>query len=568
MKNRIILFSVLIVLCNVSLYSQTNTDEDLGVQEVQITKSFIPEIPSATKLNNSPTLSDTIKTNKRVSYFPIDKRFNTNLQLNPIKAAKIKGEPISKLYSTYIYGGVGNMSIPTSRLYYSSDRDKKTTYALSLGYVQSYADIKSPFDENQKVSAAFRETDFELFAKTDLDVGILNAYLNREGRIHQLYGYNPTIFNLEESLLTNQQYWGYTTFSVSLKSKPSENGKPSYFTRLYAYDLNEGTENFFSWLLDLKQSIGLNDYSLRLGVDYDLNNYSEQYVFNDSLAKKLILTFSPTFSKELYGGYLNAGFELQSYDGRDSTDVTISVYPLIKYDYHFSKPYQKAFAGVRGGLQQNNYFTLSKKNPYILNALTNDGGSLELINSKAIYDVFIGMETILSKDIMWYSELSYSRILDMSFFELDMNSIYQNKFKVVYDDVNHLKYFGKLSWKISQKANADIELEYNKYELDSMNSYSYKPSFLSKLKVDYNIGDKIIPELEVFTAFNRSVASGVSSSVVALDDIIDFNVSLEYRYNSIFSAYFKGQNLIGNYHIWQNYPVLGPQVFFGLSFKL
>ena len=567
MKNKIILLGVLIVFCNTSVYSQINNNDDLGVQEVQITKSYIPEIPSATKINLSPTLTDTIKTSKRVSYFPIDKRFKINIKLNPIKAAKIKGEPISKLYNTYIYGGVGNMSMPNSRIYFSSDRDKKTTYALSLGYKESYANIKSSFDENQKVSSAFRETDFALYAKTDLDVGVLNAYINREGRIHQLYGYDPTVFNLDENLLTNQQYWGYTSFSISHKSKPSENGKPSYFTKLKAYDLNENTENIFSWLLNLNQSIGVNDYSLTLGVDYDLNNFSEKYSFNDSFAKELILTFSPSVSRELYAGQLNAGFELQSYDSRDSSDVTYAFYPLVRYDYHFSESYQKAFVGVRGGLKKNSYWTLSKQNPYILNALTNDGGSLELINSKAIYDVFLGMESILSKDIMWSSEVSYSRVLDMPFFELDMNSIYQNKFTVVYDNVNYLNWSGKLNWKLSEKANADLELQYNKYELDSTQSFAYKPSLLSKLKLDYNIGDKIIPTVEVFTAFDRSTNSE-SSNTPELDDIIDFNMSLEYRYNSIFSAYFKGQNLVGGYHIWQNYPVLGPQVFFGLSFKL
>jgi hypothetical protein len=133
--------------------------------------------------------------------------------------------------------------------------------------------------------------------------------------------------------------------------------------------------------------------------------------------------------------------------------------------------------------------------------------------------------------------------------------------------VNYLNWSGKLNWKLSEKANADLELQYNKYELDSIQSFAYKPSFLSKLKLDYNIGDKIIPAVEVFTAFDRSTTCE-SSNTPELDDIIDFNISLEYRYNSIFSAYFKGQNLVGGYHIWQNYPVLGPQVFFGLSFKL
>ena len=82
-------------------------------------------------------------------------------------------------------------------------------------------------------------------------------------------------------------------------------------------------------------------------------------------------------------------------------------------------------------------------------------------------------------------------------------------------------------------------------------------------------GDKIIPEIELVCFVDRSTVedSGWSNSPV-LNDIVDIDFALEYKYNTIFSAYFELKNLIGNYQIWENYPVLGPQVFFGLSYRL
>tara|TARA_B100000497_G_C7692323_1_gene421384 strand:+ start:1785 stop:3482 length:1698 start_codon:yes stop_codon:yes gene_type:complete len=564
MKNKI--FTIICisigVLLEINAFAQS--DENLGVQEIQVTESFIPDVPEANKLTDIPTLSDTIKTVKNVSYSPINKRFESQLKLNPIKAAKIKGEPLNKLYHTYIYGGLGNMSMPTSKLFYSSDRNKSISYGLSLSYIESYSDVKSAFDEEIKVSAAFRETDFSAFLKKDFEFGIVNAYASRQGNMFQAYGYDPSL-NLEEKF--TEEYWGYSTVSLSLQSKNTDKSKASYYAKLFAYDLNEQTENSISFLLTAKQSVGLNAYTVDLGMDYDFNNLSKKYVFADSLAKELIITFHPSVSRELAGGDLNLGFELKSMDTRDSADISLVVFPHVRYDYVFSDNFQRAFIGVRGGLDENSYWTLSKKNPFILNALTTDGGSLELINSQIKYDFYVGMNSYLGSDVNWSSELSYARVQDMSFFELDPHSLYQNKFKVVYDNVNHLQWSSTLDWDVNPNANVNLQLNYHKYDLDSLQEYAYKPAIISKLGFSYDIGDKILPQIELVGAFDRSTASDSSSATPILNDIVDVNLALEYKYNTIFSAYFKAKNLIGGYQIWENYPVLGPQVFFGLSFR-
>ena len=157
----------------------------------------------------------------------------------------------------------------------------------------------------------------------------------------------------------------------------------------------------------------------------------------------------------------------------------------------------------------------------------------------------------------------------MPFFELDDNSIYSNKFLVIYDNVNHFSLCSEIDWAMNTNSKLSLKLDYHNYDLDSLIDYAYKPTIISKLGFLYNIGDKIIPEIELVCFVDRSKVedSGLSNSPV-LNDIVDIDFALEYKYNTIFSAYFELKNLIGNYQIWENYPVLGPQVFFGLSYKL
>ena len=544
--------------------TSAQTEKDLGLQEVQVIDSFIPVVPSADKLMDIPQLVDTIKLNKNIIYSPLNKYLKGRLKLNSIKAATIKGEPLSNLYKSYIYGGFGNMSMPTSKIHINSDRNKTLSYALLLSYKKSYADVKSIFDENQKVSASFRETDFSAFLKKDFEPGIVNAFISRQGHMFRAYGYNPSLNLSKESV---EEYWGYSKAIISFQSKNKYNNRPLYYAKLFACDLNEKIENSLSLFLSAKQKIGLNEYNFGLEIDYEVNNLSDKYVFADSLVKELIITFNPSLKRELWSGNLNFGFDLVSMDARDSSNIKLAAFPQLTYDYIFSENNLSASFGITSGLDKNTYWSLSKKNPFVLNALTDDGDGLNLINSKVLYDFYIGMNAYLGNDIHYSSNLSYSSVQDMSFFELDLSSIYQNKFKVVYDDVRYLQWSSKLDFKINRRSNLSTALNYHKYNVDSLRNYAYKPMLTSRLEYNYNIGDKIFTQLDIMGAFKRSTAIDSSSLAPILNDIIDVNLSLEYKYSAIFSAYLKAENLIGGYQIWQNYPVLGPQVFFGLSFR-
>ena len=63
-------------------------------------------------------------------------------------------------------------------------------------------------------------------------------------------------------------------------------------------------------------------------------------------------------------------------------------------------------------------------------------------------------------------------------------------------------------------------------------------------------------------------SSGPSYSVVKLaENLIDLNLKIEYQYNTNWSFFANGLNLVaGSYEKWHNYPVQGLQILAGAKY--
>ena len=236
------------------------------------------------------------------------------------------------------------------------------------------------------------------------------------------------------------------------------------------------------------------------------------------MSKELILLLSPSFKRTILGGNLKVGLKFNAINNRDSTNSNFAIFPNIKYNYIFSENNISAHIGARGGIDKNSYYTFSQRNPFILNALKTDGGSLNLVNTKIKYDFFVGIESYLGAEINSFLELSYARVHDMPFFELYDNSTFSNKFLVVYDNVNHFSISSEIDWSMNKNSKFSLKLDYHNYDLDSLIDYAYKPSIISGLAYLYNIGDKIIPEIKLVCFLDRSKIedSGWSNSPITV----------------------------------------------------
>ena len=555
MKNKIF---VLLIFISYFSFAQ---ESDLGVQEIQVTESFIPSVPIANKIMDLPQSQDTFNVETEVQYFLNSKQYLTTYSVDTISPAKIKGEPLSKLYSTYLKLGLGNNALPNADFFYNSTRNKSFNYGVRLGFWQSYMNAKNEF-LNDKVAADASQTNFNLFAKKVFDFGSLKASLSREGNNLLAYG---TTSIVDKDLLN--QYWGYSNFDVSIESNQRQHF--NYFAKLFVSDVNEQTESSVGLRSQIESSYNNIDYSVALNIDYDFNNLNDKVAFYEDKTREVITSVVPAIKKQFKNIEGVYGINYVMINHTDSSISSSAVYPNVRLDYTFVNDIVRTYLGVDGGIEDNSYWNLSKDNPFVLNALDNGNKSLEMNNSDVKYNAFVGVDSKLSSKLFFSSKLSYVKVDYIPFYELDLSSTFQNKFKVIYDNGTHLNLFSMIDYKISSSKGVSLSLNYQSFDLDTLSSYNYKPTFKVNLKGYYNIADAIIASMEVFAEIDRSVSLNGDNVVQSqeLGDIVDVNLSLEYKINNVFSSYLLANNLVGGYQIWQNYSALSPQIQIGVTYR-
>ena len=556
MKNKVLI--ILLIFSSFNLWAQ---DQDLDVQEVDVVEQFVPTIPPARKIVDIPKISDTVKVQKKVYYSTLSKQYQTAYQIDTIRAAKIKGEPIPRLHQTYLKLGLGNTAMPSFEGYYNSLRNKQSSYGIKVGYHNSPAKVEG-------YDAGFQQTNLAAYGKGVLDFGIVNANISRTGNVFSAHG-------MQDGLSEQQihQYWGYSQLNMSLQSKHNSRDRLRYFTSIHLSDLNEMTENNYGFESMLKKRFGTYDYSLGFKADLYTNNTASDIAFEADATREGVYTLSPRFYGDFYGVKASAGFdEVINNSMTDTVNLNFHFFPQLYVKYDVVPKILHLYGGVSSGLQKNSYWSLSKENPFVLNALRYDGDALEFQNTSSI-DFYAGLNTYFNSDVRLGAELSFAKRKDMAFFARNENPNYfLNKFSVLYDDVKHLSVKVNTNWNPSERKGVYFSLVYNHYKLVKLNYPSGLPSFEMNLNGFYNLGDKIIGHVDIYSSFKRMAERigqlDYAIKNIDLGNIIDFDLKVEYRYNKVLSAYLSGKRLIGGYEIWQNYPVIPRQIQLGISYQL
>ena len=130
MKNIKLLFYILLCLPAFVLNAQEKLDT-LEAGSVLIVKDFEPTISDAYKLKSSPAIFDTLSIQKEeLDYEILTKSLATQFQPGKLKAAKLKGEPLDKLYNAYARFGVGLYATTYGDLLVNNLRSKKSNFGL------------------------------------------------------------------------------------------------------------------------------------------------------------------------------------------------------------------------------------------------------------------------------------------------------------------------------------------------------------------------------------------------------------------------------------------------------
>ena len=96
---------------------------------------------------------------------------------------------------------------------------------------------------------------------------------------------------------------------------------------------------------------------------------------------------------------------------------------------------------------------------------------------------------------------------------------------------------------------------------------SYIPEY-ARTYLEQNQGQYQCADLDIIAqAQLESLLSFKGQIAICDTDFSVLELWSKYKYNKVFSAFLEGNRLLGGYQIWQNYPVVSPQVYLGVSYQ-
>ena len=247
------------------------------------------------------------------------------------------------------------------------------------------------------------------------------------------------------------------------------------------------------------------------------------------------------------------------------------IYPQAEIKYSLFNDIFIPFAGIRGGLSQNSFSSLSQTNQFL-------APSVSLLNENNPYDIFGGIKGTLSKRMGFNANISFKKITNKAFFVTDTLSAFRNKFGLVYDTLNHTRIEASLFYQLDEKLKIDGLARYNSYETKNQ-AYAWNlPVLEFQLRTAYNLFDKFMLNLDghietgrkalVYDEMVEDIQEEEGQYYINLGGIVDFNLGISYRYNKRVTAFLQLNNMLSQrYNDWYNYPVQPIQIMGGVSLR-
>ncbi len=556
MKNskRYISIAILLIFVSFNLAAQEKLDRDSFV----IVKEFVPTLSQSAKIRINPEIQDTHHLDLNLKYDFLQREIETDFHPEPIKAAKLKGEPLVKLHRNYLILGYGNNNTPLAEYYFNQLRSKKVSYSVSGRHLSSngISDIEnSDFSHNK--------------------IGLTGNYYTRKwtfsGRMNyrydhvNYYGFDAALPGLDipTAELNQDVLQFYNSFDIALGL--GNNQRDTIGLRHYSEisyksitDRFGAGENRFI----LKENMSLlkdgEVYTFDWAIDYNKYFFDDDVISLDSNYENTIVYLKPGIELKgnrwnLYGA-LNVAAELAG-------GLKIRVYPVADFRYHLIKNILIPYAGITGNLHRNTYAGFTDDNPFISPVIA-------LQNTRERFTFYGGLGGNLSKNTSFDLSFTRSTFLEMPLYVKDTNSRENRGFVPVYDNVDLTKVTGEIIYEPGVKWELVLRGDYFMYNTTNELEAWHKPDYRVSLLAGYNLGDKILVKLMTYFIGSQQAKTFDPEGSKTLAGTADVNLDFEYRYTKKLSVFLDINNIASiRYEKWQDYPTQRLNVLAGFKFS-
>ncbi|HIA37191.1 MAG TPA: hypothetical protein EYN89_10800 [Flavobacteriales bacterium] len=560
------------ILSDMCVFSQ---DKDvLDTVKFEIVQGYTPTISDAFKKNDAPKVDFTPPEQPKLGYSISSNKFSSDFKVMPVQPARIKGEPLQKLYRGYVKLGGGAPGILYGEGFYNELRSRKHSWGIHAKHLSSTGNIKD------YAYSGYADTKANVYGKKFLKKHTLSGGIDFDLNTVHFYGLDTGIYQLSDGQDTakfslNDSIIGEDNIKKSitringysrLRSHFKDSSALNYDVRLKYYLLNDnyGTEeNAFLLNGDFSRYIEKEFLLVQATIDYNDDKYYKEADSSISYANTII-GFYPSIStagdkyKFIVG--INGSADL----GKNFNEYI--VFPRVYFSYDLIMDILVPYVGIGGSIVRNSYAKLVKENPFVISdPLINN-----IKNSIRFYGGFKGE---FSASSSFNISITRDKLENQYFFVNDTSGILHNRFNLVYDNVKLLKLSGEFSYMIRDKFKFMLLGDVYNYTTDREEMPWHTPNYNITFSGSYNLKEKIIVKLDVFALGPQwakiyvPLETSMVMKAVKLDGIIDVNLGLEYRYTKKLSAFVQLNNLAAQqYNRWNYYPMQRFNLLGGLTY--
>ncbi|MGB0404250.1 MAG: hypothetical protein ACPGEG_09145 [Salibacteraceae bacterium] len=572
-SNRIFSLTALVIM-SIGVFAQRGTGDSLKSGDVFIIKEYEPRISDAFKLSDNPKISDTtINIDKDLPYEVRTTRARTSFSPEPIKPAKMKGEPLNKMYRAYGLIGIGNNLSTRAELVYNSTRSRKWDYGIAAWHHGSSGNVKD------RGPAGFSDNNFKVYGKKFLYNKIVSGELKYDLNSIHKYGYDPdqnTIGGIVSDTLTKgNTAQNYQNIEPRLRYKTyfKDSNKFNYdiaFNYYHYWDKQKSTEDniFLSGTVDRY----FNSEFASVEAMLDVNNYSNSITGASVKSNSTLFGLKPSVITGKDKWKLKIGAGIVYATGGAKQDIYF--YPDLYFKYDLVKDIIIPYVGIDGGLERNNYKALTRLNPFLISNPTTT-------NENTKFNVYGGFRGEVASNLSFNAGASYRVVENLALFYNQTDSVggsaIYNEFDVLYDDASITNLFIELGFQKTKKFSFLLKGEYFIYEMGNQNAAWNMPELKISFNGRYKIGDKIqltadifyIGEREAYSLIaegNRDYGDAVFGK--KLDGLVDLNLGVEYFFSPRWTAFIRMYNIANsNYAVYNEYYQQGITVMGGTTYK-
>ncbi len=524
------------------------------------TGPFTPILYDAFKQNENPKINDTVVKKPELTYTINPKLYQTTFTVEPIKAAKIGGDPLVKFYKSYIRAGFGTKTTPYGEFYFNNLRSTEQSIGFYFRHISSSGKIKN------YAFPGYSDNEAAIYASKFYKNHALTGSVDYNRNVVHYYGFNPA----ENPGISNdsiKQRFSNVAGQIGFKSTYRDSSKVNHsfflrYSNLSDFYLADESEILFKSAIDKKvkflgKSINSQDLGLVANVDY----------FNDRTGVDTswgaVVKLLPHFS---------ASYDVLKFDIgcnvfiKAADETKVKPFPDLKLDVNLYNNVFILYARLTNDMERNSLRSFSSENPFVNTAFP----GFEFTHTEMKFTG--GFKGCLGSELSFNANVTQSKIDKLPLFVNDTTSKLMNKFLVIYDNASILNSHIEITYQKSEKFNAMLILNYNKYTMHTEKYAWHKPNSDVKFVFTYNLKDKIILKADVFaysSTYAKTFSEGLNPTVipVKLKGAADFNLGLEYRYSKILSAFLNFNNIAAeNYKQWYRYPSYGFNVLGGVTY--